>query len=137
LKAEFEDKKSEEALLLFEREAQVLMPPEGEHPALLHDQVLGWIKELGYEWVWVGDEFCTERKLHWIDDLVSEVDPTIKGHANVFTPDKALLWTVHWDSHCTFFCGVEGHPARRSIESKFEGFFCGERAHVYWGLHPI
>ena len=31
--------------------------------------VLESIQEIGYEWAWVGDEFGTERKLYWIDDL--------------------------------------------------------------------
>ena len=46
------------------------MPPsEGFFSDLLHDSILQSIEDLGYEWVWVGDEFCTERKLYWIDDL--------------------------------------------------------------------
>lgn len=137
LRKEFEDNESAKRLLDLESEDHLLLPPEGEHPDLLHDSVLKWLKEIGYDCVWVGDEFCSKRKLHLIDDLLSEHEPTIRGHANVFTPDKRLLWTVHWDSHCTFLCGTPEHPAKNSVEAKFEGFFCREGTHVYWGLHPI
>lgn len=133
---QFEDNESAKKLLEFEAKEHILLPPEGEHPDLLHDLVLNWIKGLGYKWVWVGDECCTERKLYWIDDLLDETVPTITGHVNVFTPDKKLLWTVHWDSHCTFLCGTLDHPAKNSVGNEFEGFFCSERTQVYWGLHP-
>src|SRR5208282_687489 len=83
----------------------ILPPPEGFFSDLLHDRILQSIQRLGYEWVWVGDEFGTERKLHWIDDLKGqETGPTGDHHCNVFTPDKQLLWTTHWDSHFSFLC---------------------------------
>lgn len=57
----------------------VLPPQEGVFSDLLHNRVLESIQSLGYEWVWVGDEFCTERKLYWIDDLRQDSGPT-EGH---------------------------------------------------------
>ena len=137
IRQEFEDEALSKQLLDLAAEEHLLLPEEGEHPDLLHDLVLKWLKELGYKRVWVGDEFCCERKLYWIDDLLSEDVPTIQGYVNVFTPDKKLLWTVHWDSHCTFLCGTVDHLAKHSVEDKFEGFFCSEQTHVYWGLHPV
>ena len=88
LRKEFEDDGLAKRLLALESDEHFLLPAEGEHPDLLHDSVLGWLQELGYDWVWVGDEFCRERKLYWIDDLLSEDESTIQGYANVFTPDK-------------------------------------------------
>jgi hypothetical protein len=102
---------------------------------LLHDNVLQAIQCLGYEWVWIGDEFCTERKLYWIDDLKGSDANATRGHCNVFTPDKALLWTTHWDSHFSFLCS-----SRRNLEViekkyQFEGFFCAQDTQVYWSVH--
>jgi hypothetical protein len=42
--------------------------------------VLSSIQLLGYEWVWVGDEFGTERKLYWIDDLKNQKSGPTVGH---------------------------------------------------------
>jgi len=64
--------------------AQGILPPtEGIFPVLLYDKVLQAIGGLGYEWLWVGDEFDTERKLHWIDDLKNEIDRVTLGRRNL------------------------------------------------------
>ena len=70
----------------------ILTPTEGLFPDLLHNNIL----------LWVGDEFCTERKLHWIDDLKEQDKGLTTGRFNVFTPDKKVLWTIHRNSHFSF-----------------------------------
>jgi hypothetical protein len=115
-----------------ERDLGVISPLEGEHSDLLHNTVLGIFQALGHKWVWVGDEFSTERKLHWIDDLRKSQSSVIKGHCNVFAPDKSILWTVHWDSHFSFLCSREGKLQFADVESKLEGFFCEANSEVYW-----
>lgn len=113
----------------------IIPPCEGEHSDLLHNQVLGLFQELGHNWVWVGDEFCTERKLYWIEDLKNEKEPTIAGHCNVFSPDKSLLWTVHWDSHFSLLCSSMENLNRIKVGERLEGFFCGSNTQIFWSLH--
>lgn len=115
----------------------IVSPEEGQHSDLLHNQVLGLFQELGHSWVWVGDEFCTERKLHWIEDLLTEKEPTICGHCNVFSPDKSLLWTVHWDSHFSLICSSRENLDRIDIAGKLEGFYCTPDTEMYWSVHGI
>ena len=112
----------------------VRSPPEGEHSDLLHDQVLSLFQELGHTWVWVGDEFSSERKLHFIDDLKSEEKPTINGRCNVFSPDKSILWTVHWDSHFSFLCSSREILDRIRVSDRLEGFFCTPKTEVFWSV---
>ena len=113
---------------------QILNPPEGRFSDLLHDSILRAIQDLGYEWVWVGDEFGTERKLYWIEDLKGpEANPTA-GHCNVFTPDKELLWTTHWDSHFSFLCSSKRNLDTILEKHSFEGFFCTPNTEVYWSV---
>jgi hypothetical protein len=111
----------------------VMAPPEGLFSDLLHKTVLQSIKGLGYEWLWVGDEFCTERTLRWIDDLLDDEKLT-RGRYNLFTPDKAFLWTVHWDSHFSFLCSSESNLAAVKHSSDLEGFFCDQSTEVYWSV---
>ena len=111
----------------------IVPPPEGCFSDLLHDRVLSYIQDLGHEWLWVGDEFCTERKLYWIEDLKGQDAGPTRGHCNVFTPDKAVLWTTHWDSHFSFLCSSIRNLA--NIRD-FEGFFCTPQTEVYWSVHP-
>ena len=114
----------------------ILAPSEGVFSDLLFEGMLQAIQGLGYEWLWVGDEFCTERKLHWIDDLRRQADSVTQGRFNLFTPDKQLLWTIHWDSHFSFLCST---PARLSAIANtlhLEGFFCTPSTEVYWSVLP-
>lgn len=117
-------------------ETQNILPPnEGLFSPLLHDKVLQSIQALGYEWLWVGDEFCTERKLHWIDDLKDQEEGLTRGRFNVFTPDKKLLWTIHWDSHFSFLCSTQQNLIRFQNIAGLEGFFCTSSTEVYWSVH--
>jgi len=113
----------------------ILTPSEELFPDLLHDEILQSIQRLGYEWLWIGDEFCTERKLHWIDDLKNQEDGLTRGRFNVFTPDKQLLWTIHWDSHFSFLCSSQQNLAAIQNMSDLEGFFCTPLTEVYWSIH--
>jgi hypothetical protein len=136
LKDEFENRSYAAAIDALTGTMGIVTPREGRFSDLLHDTILQSIRELGYEWLWVGDEFCTERKLHWIDDLKSQSDGLVKGRFNVFTPDKRLLWTIHWDSHFSFLCSSQDKLAAIESTSGLEGFFCTPSTEVYWSVHP-
>ena len=115
-------------------ETGTIMPPgEGEHSPFLYAPVLTIFKDLGHEWVWVGDELCTERKLHWIQDLIDRPSE-IKGLANMFTPDRSLLWSVHWDSHFSFICGSRFRLDEVRLSERVEGFWCEDETEVYWSV---
>jgi len=113
----------------------VVMPPmEGEHSPFLVAPVMALFKDLGHNWAWVGDEFCTERKLYWTEDLATTDPSPIVEHANVFSADKSLLWTVHWDSHFSFLCGSRTQLERAKIAQRLDGFFCTAGTDVYWSV---
>ena len=135
LNKEFANADYAETLIKIAKSEKIILPTEGKLPPLLENKIFEAIKELGHKWLWVGDEFCTERKLHWIDDLIEGEE--IPCHGCIFTPDHSLLVTTHWDSHCSFLCS-----SKEAIESilsfhKFEGFYCTEKTEVYWGVYEI
>ncbi len=109
----------------------VLPPPEGCFSDLLHDRVLTYIQELGHEWVWVGDDFGTERRLYWIEDLKGRDADITRNCRNIFTIDKSVLWTTHWESHFSFLCSSKNNLAN---VQRFEGFFCTPQTEVYWSV---
>lgn len=86
---------------------------------------------------WVGDEFCTERKLCWIDDLEPASAKVALLSGSVFTPDKANLWTVHWDSHFTIFCSSRLNVERLARHPTLEGFVCAPETEIYWSLQSV
>jgi hypothetical protein len=136
LRQELENRSYASAIDALTDTQSILTPLEGLFPALLHDKILQAIQGLGYEWLWVGDEFCTERKLHWIDDLKNQDEGLTRGRFNVFTPDKQLLWTIHWDSHFSFLCSSQQNLAAIQTMSDLEGFFCTPSTEVYWSVCP-
>jgi len=136
LKAELGNKQSAAAIEALSESQGILSPTEGLFPELLHDSILSSIQGLGYEWVWVGDEFCTERRLRWIDDLKHQDVGLTAGRFNVFTPDKQLLWTCHWDSHFSFLCSSQSKLSAIQQTSGLEGFFCSPSTEVYWSVLP-
>lgn len=113
---------------------RIVTPDEGHFSDLLHDRVLDFLRSVGNDWVWVGDEFCTERKLFWIEDLKGKDAGATLGHCNLFTPGKSLLWTTHWDSCCSFVCGPRQVLSEMARYPEFEGFFCTPNTEVYWSF---
>jgi len=134
LKAELENEEYAAAIEALSESQGILSPTEGLFPELLHDRILTSIQRLGYEWVWVGDEFCTERKLRWIDELKNQDVGLTADRFNVFTPDKQLLWTCHWDSHFSFLCSSEEKLSSIQQTTGLEGFFCDPSTEVYWSV---
>ena len=134
LKKELENQSYASAINALYETHNILPPLEGLFSDLLYDQILRSIQELGYEWLWIGDEFCTERKLRWIDDLKTQDDGLTRGRFNVFTPDKQLLWTIHWDSHFSFLCSSRQNLADIQTLTGLEGFFCEPSTEVYWSV---
>lgn len=110
----------------------IIRPNEGELPELLQIELFEALQSLGHEWLWIGDEFCTERKLEWIDDLKG--DYLFPSHCCVFTPDKSILVTTHWDSHFSFLCSTRETIDKILNFEPFEGFFCDQSTEVYWSL---
>ena len=113
----------------------IIHPTEGELPPLLENRIYDVIKSLGHKWLWVGDELGTERKLHWIDELIEKDE--IPTHGCIFTHDHSLLVTTHWDSHCSLLCSSTEIIEKMLLADPFEGFFCTEQTEVYWGAYEI
>ena len=135
LRAELMNVDDADRLASFLEAGRIQPPTEGLHSDMLHNRVLELFQALGHDWVWVGDEFCTQRKLYWIDDLKDGIEDPIAGQCNVFSPDKSLLWTVHWDSHFSFLCAASGTALKDiGVEAKLEGFFCEPETEVYWNM---
>lgn len=114
---------------------KIVFPSEGLFPDLVMDNLLRAIKKEGYDWIWCGDEFCTERKLEHMDDVIKD-DGTIlhRERRNLFTHDQKILVTTHWDSHFSMICG-DSQTLNRIVESAdLEGFFCDEETEIYWSI---
>jgi hypothetical protein len=113
------------------RSNRLIAPTEGMLPPIIIDRILKAIQSIGYDWLWVGDEFCTERKLEYIEDLIR--NDSLFRH-NLFTPDKSLLITTHWDSHFSFLCSTRKKIEKIVATADLEGFYCREDTGIYWSV---
>ena len=134
LKKEFSNEQFSKKLAELE-EKSIIHPQEGDIPPLLENRLLSTIKELGHNWLWVGDEFGTERKLYWSDDLIEKDE--VPSHGCIFAHDHSLLVTTHWDSHCSFLCSSKEVIEKILSLEPFEGFYCTPNTEVYWGAYEI
>ena len=135
LKTEIANEAYASTLCELTEKKNIIHPSEGDLSPLIENRIYEAIKSLGHGWLWVGDEFGTERKLHWIDDLI--VEDEIPCHGCVFTHDHSLLVTTHWDSHCSFLCSSKEIIEKILSTDDLEGFYCTENTEVYWGVHEI
>jgi hypothetical protein len=69
----------------------ILPPPEGCFSDLLHDKILQSIQGLGYDWLWIGDEFCTEENCIGLTILMQ----VLRLYATRSTQDDKLCTTRH------------------------------------------
>ena len=115
-------------------DSNIIHPSEGDISPSIENRLYESLQHLGHNWLWVGDEFCTERKLIWIDDLKKEDE--IPSHGCLFTPDKAVLITTHWDSHFSYLCSSKAVIDQILEYQAFEGFYCTPETEVYWSVAP-
>jgi len=126
-----------EALKVLEQRHGIVAPCEGCFSDLLHDLVLDGFQHAGHQWAWVGDEFGTQRKLYWIDDLKAGDRELTDGVCNIFAADKSLLYTTHWDSHFSFLCGSQSVLDTLVTRLNLEGFFCTPDTDICWSLAEV
>ena len=135
LKEEFANESFAHEIDMLDEKHDIVRPCEGDLPEIINNQVFEAIKNLAHNWLWVGDELGTERKLYWIEDLLE--DDLKKCHCNYFTHDHSLLVTTHWDSHFSFLCSSKEIITTILRNKEFEGFFCDAGTEVYWSLNKI
>ena len=133
LKKKFENEKLSNILCQLTESDNIIHPSEGDVSPLIENTVYDSLQAIGQEWLWVGDEFCTERKLTWIEDLKGCNEAP--SHACFFTPDKKVLITTHWDSHFSFLCSSKSTIEQILKYGEFEGFYCTSETEVYWSVN--
>ncbi|WP_211746249.1 DUF2711 family protein [Paenibacillus sp. Marseille-Q4541] len=134
LKEQFANKETADRVRDTCEKHQIIAPMEGFFPEFLMNRLLLSIKKKGHNWIWSGDEFCTERKLEYIDDLIKDNDCLRNQRLNLFTNENEILLTTHWDSHFSLLCSDKDTINRIVKNTNLEGFFCDEKTEIYWSL---
>jgi hypothetical protein len=110
----------------------VHQPNEGSFEELLIDPMLKGISNLGYKWIFRGDEFGTERQIMFIDDIINNNEKIGDWYKNIYTPKNEILFSVHWDSHFTLICSSKSTIEQIIEHVQLEGFYCDHRTEIYW-----
>ena len=134
LKAKYENKDVAKVIESVCLEKRMIPPTEGFFPEFLMNAILQQIIKEGHEWIWCGDEFSTERKLEYIEDLIADNHVFRNAHMNLFTNDNKILITTHWDSHFSMLCS-DNYTVNKIVEAcNLEGFYCSENTEIYWSV---
>jgi hypothetical protein len=112
----------------------IIPPPEGLFQDLLIDDMMNGLKTLGFEKIIIGDEFGSEKRETNVDEVLNNHIELFAGENNIYTHDKEILFSVHWDSHFTLLCSKKEIIEKFLKIYKFEGFYCTSKTSVYWGL---
>ena len=115
-------------------EHKIYHPSEGNFQKIILDSMLNGLIKLGHKWIYIGDEFGTERKLIFIEDVLSNKEVITDWYKNIFTPKNEILYTVHWDSHFTLLCSDRENIDSIVTEFDFEGFYCNQSTEIYWSV---
>jgi hypothetical protein len=133
LKKQFQDEKAAQLILEAYEKYKIVEPNAGSFPEFIMNDLLRAIQVMGQDWIWYGDEFCTERKLEYIEELIND-NNMLDERKNLFTHDHNILITTHWDSHFSLLCSDRKTVEQLVSSCKLEGFFCTEETKIYWSL---
>ncbi len=112
---------------------QILAPTEGRIPENQINSILKAIKKQGYEWICLGAEFGDSMELVWIDDLIQDqID--YSTHQNLYTYDRKILISCHWDSFQVYICSNPATVKSIVKDALLEGFYANEKTEVYWSV---
>ncbi len=134
LKKEFANDETAKIIANICEQEKIVCPTEGLFPEIIMAGLLESIKNLGHDWIWCGDEFCTERKLEYTEDLIKDLDLLHRERRNLFTHDQSILITTHWDSHFSMLCSDKATLKKIVEECQLEGFYCNDHTEIYWSL---
>lgn len=118
-------------LQALEESENIFAPIVGEIAPYFQNDLLKAVQSLGYDWVWCGDEFATERKLYFIDDLIQS--DTLMWNGRIFTPDYELLIGAIYNIGSVFICSSRDKIEQMRQAYPFEGFYCTPTTQVEWG----
>jgi len=131
LKKEYEDEKTASIIEKICRENLIVEPQEGMLPPVIMDDLLKGLQTVGHDWIWIGDEFCTERKLVYINDLMND-NHLLDQRKNLFTHDHSILITTPWDSHFSLLCSNRETVGKLVNLCELEGFYCTDKTKINW-----
>ncbi|WP_088072036.1 DUF2711 family protein [Gottfriedia luciferensis] len=134
LREKYKNEKTAEVIQKVCEEHKIITPTEGFFPEFVMNSILSVLKNQGHDWIWVGDEFCTERKLEYIADLIEDNEALRNEHLNLFTHDSKVLITTHWDSHFSMLCSDKLTIDKIVKLCNLEGFYCDEFTEIYWSI---
>lgn len=111
-----------------------LYAPSDSIPSdLTANRVFRALLEMGAKWMWDGDDFCTERRLVYIQDTL-EASDWDRHHRIFFGYQHDWLIVTPWESMCTLFCGSHAWVEQMVERCELEGFYCDDKTTSNWSL---
>lgn len=128
---DYDDKIAKQLIRDLRTKAYIIAPDADDFDPYFQIVMLKALKYLGYEQVWVSDEFDSEERLFLnIDDILSS--DGICCSSNIFTPDhKILMGAIHGITSL-FICASKEIIEKMKQFYPLEGFYANEKTEVEW-----
>ncbi len=110
----------------------ILEPENGEFDDFLYNNILNIINDEGYQNVIVDDECSDNPTEITIKDARKTEKYSWPNYKNIYSPDKKLLFTIHWDSYFVIFCGEKEIIDKYIYNYSLEGFWCTDETEILW-----
>lgn len=128
----FQKKELVDSMIKVFEEKNIILPEDGKISIFSDDDILKALRKLGHEKICIGCKFGSTEKEVLIDKILN--DEVEIGDSNLFTIDRKVLITFHWDSHQTYICSNKETVDFIRKNANLEGFYCDEKTEIYWSL---
>ena len=143
LKPELSDPIGCERLLSYCARSQLFRPTEGMFQERMESKFVELFARTGYTTIVMADEFGppeTEVQVIALDTVETwRISDTLTTQypRRLFTDDRSLLISTHWDSFFTIILGKRKQLSDIAIGDLFEGFWASDETTIGWLFEPL
>lgn len=120
-----------EQLLKHLEQQRIFAPEIDEFDPNFQDMMLKTLKYLGYDFVWISDEFDIKERIYMnIDELIKS--DIMLGTSNIFTPDHKILMGAIYGMSSLYICASQEMIEKMKQFYPLEGFYADEKTEVEW-----
>lgn len=128
---DYDDKKAKQLIRDLITKSYIVAPDADDFDPYFQIVMLKTLKYLGYEQVWVIDEFNDDkREFLNIDDIL--LNDGIRCSSNILTPDQKILMGAIHGITSLFICASKEIIEKMKQFYPLEGFYADEKTEVEW-----
>ncbi len=120
-----------------EKDRVDIIPPQvDELPEILENDILKFIKQLGYTQLYFYSDIDERNKLESIDKQIENPE-RLRSHIRIETPDERILIAQDFDQRFSYIFGEKEFIINIVKSLDLEGFYCDDDTSESWSFETI